>query len=100
MAGFYVCQCHTARVSFKENIAKEIDYQVKRLRNHPCIAVWCGNNEISIFLEDPAPEMIPDAFKPMFEKLAATRTSKTYTNYMEVFGYFIHWHVVNRITPE
>jgi beta-mannosidase len=83
----------------KEDIAKEIDYQVRRLRNHPCIAVWCGNNEISIFLEDPSPEMIPDAFKALFAKLAAGRTSKIYTNYLEIFGYFIP-SVVNRITPE
>ena len=25
--------------------AKEIDYQTRRLRHHPCIALWCGNNE-------------------------------------------------------
>ena len=83
----------------KEDIAKEIDYQVRRLRNHPCIAVWCGNNEISIFLENPVPDNIPDAFKAMFQKLAATRTPKTYTDYLEMFGYFIPG-VVNRITPE
>jgi beta-mannosidase len=83
----------------KEDIGKEMDHQVRRLRNHPCIAVWCGNNEISIFLEDPAPEMIPDAFKAIFAKLAATRTSKTYTNYLEIFGYSIPG-IVNRITPE
>jgi beta-mannosidase len=83
----------------KEDIAKEIDYQVRRLRNHPCIAVWCGNNEISIFLENPDPEFIPDAFKAMFAKLAATRTAKSYIDYLEIFGYFIPG-VVNRITPE
>jgi len=83
----------------KEDIAKEIDYQVRRLRNHPCIAVWCGNNEISIFLEQPDPDFIPDAFKALFAKLAATRTSKTYTDYLEIFGYFIPG-IVNRITPE
>ena len=83
----------------KEDIAKEIDYQLRRLRNHPCIAVWCGNNEISIFLEQPDPDFIPDAFKALFAKLAATRTSKTYTDYLEIFGYFIPG-IVNRITPE
>ena len=83
----------------KEDIAKEIDYQVRRLRNHPCIAVWCGNNEISIFMEDPDPDFIPDAFKAMFAKLAATRTSKTYTDYLEIFDNLIPG-VVNRITPE
>jgi len=61
--------------------------------------VWCGNNEISIFLEDPDPEFIPDAFKALFAKLAAGRTAKTYINYLEIFGYFIPG-VVNMITPE
>ncbi len=28
-----------------ENIRKEAEYNVQRLRNHPSIALWCGNNE-------------------------------------------------------
>ena len=28
-----------------ENIRKEAEYNVKRLRNHPSVALWCGNNE-------------------------------------------------------
>lgn len=31
--------------SYKENIAREAEYQIKRLRNHPSIVLWCGNNE-------------------------------------------------------
>ncbi len=31
-----------------DNIAKEIEYNVKRLRHHPCLALWCGNNEIEV----------------------------------------------------
>ena len=30
---------------YSELVRKEIDYQTKRLRRHPCIALWCGNNE-------------------------------------------------------
>jgi beta-mannosidase len=30
---------------FKLNIESEADDQVRRLRNHPSIVVWCGNNE-------------------------------------------------------
>lgn len=29
-----------------ENIRKEAEYNVRRLRNHACLALWCGNNEI------------------------------------------------------
>lgn len=33
--------------AFVENVKQEAIDQVIRLRHHPCIAVWCGNNEIS-----------------------------------------------------
>lgn len=33
---------------FHENVEAEIVDNVKRLRNHPCIALWCGNNEIEV----------------------------------------------------
>jgi len=31
---------------FLKNIEEEVRYQVQRLRSHPCIVLWCGNNEI------------------------------------------------------
>ena len=34
--------------SFMENVRQEIRDNVRRLRHHPGIAVWCGNNEISL----------------------------------------------------
>jgi beta-mannosidase len=30
---------------FKLNVAQEIEDQMKRLRDHACIVLWCGNNE-------------------------------------------------------
>jgi len=33
---------------FMENVRQEIRDNVRRLRHHPSIAVWCGNNEISL----------------------------------------------------
>lgn len=89
----------------KESIGEEVDYQVRRLRNHPCIAVWCGNNEISIFSEaslyvDPTDSgVIPEAFKALFDKILSSIKPKTFTDYLEMFGYFIPG-IVNRITPE
>ena len=38
--------------SFIDNITAEVEYNVKRLRNHPCIALWCGNNEIEVAWEN------------------------------------------------
>ena len=30
---------------FRREVECEVDYQTRRLRNHPCLALWCGNNE-------------------------------------------------------
>ncbi len=32
--------------SFMDNVAMEVRDNVRRLRHHPCIALWCGNNEL------------------------------------------------------
>jgi len=37
---------------FMENVRREAGDVLRRLRHHPCIAVWCGNNEISYLVKD------------------------------------------------
>lgn len=32
--------------TFLANVKKEIEYNIKRLRHHASLALWCGNNEI------------------------------------------------------
>ncbi len=32
--------------AFIANVREEVKYQIERLKNHPCIVLWCGNNEI------------------------------------------------------
>lgn len=31
--------------SFRRTVELEAEYQLKRLRSHPCMALWCGNGE-------------------------------------------------------
>ncbi|MFZ0681034.1 MAG: sugar-binding domain-containing protein [Candidatus Binatus sp.] len=33
---------------FIENVVAEVAYQIERLRNHPSLALWCGNNEAQV----------------------------------------------------
>jgi len=33
-------------VAFQENVRREAIDQIKRLRDHPSIVIWCGNNEV------------------------------------------------------
>jgi beta-mannosidase len=32
--------------TFVENVAREAEHQIRRLRNHASLALWCGNNEM------------------------------------------------------
>lgn len=41
----FACSLYPAEGALLESIRQEAIYNVKRLRNHPCIALWCGNNE-------------------------------------------------------
>lgn len=42
----FACSMYPANEEFLANVKEEAVDNVKRLRNHPSIALWCGNNEI------------------------------------------------------
>lgn len=42
----FACSMYPGDEPFLNNVREEAVYNVRRLRNHPSIAVWCGNNEI------------------------------------------------------
>lgn len=41
----YACAMYPGSGGFLKTASKEADQQIERLRQHPCIALWCGNNE-------------------------------------------------------
>lgn len=41
----FACSLYPAEGELLENIRQEAIENVKRLRNHACVALWCGNNE-------------------------------------------------------
>ena len=42
----FACTPHPHDDAFLDNVAHEARYNIKRLRNHPSVAIWCGNNEV------------------------------------------------------
>ena len=44
----FACAMYPGSKSYLENVKQEAIENVKRLRNHPSLALWCGNNEVLI----------------------------------------------------
>ncbi len=42
----FACNLYPSTEDFLENVAEEVDYQVRRLSSHPSIVLWCGDNEL------------------------------------------------------
>ena len=43
----FACTTYPHDEAFMERVAREAEYNIRRLRNHPSLAMWCGNNEIA-----------------------------------------------------
>ena len=47
----FACGLYPTTPSFHSSVSQEISSQVKRLRNHPSITLWCGDNEHFMMLD-------------------------------------------------
>ena len=59
---------------FMENVRLEARDNLQRLRHHPCISVWCGNNEISLLNVSATwsdYHMSPSDYRKLFKELLA-----------------------------
>lgn len=83
----FACSMYPGDEAFLANVKKEAEYNVKRLRNHPCIALWCGNNEIDSAWSQ-FEENMGWGWK---EKLSAEQSATMWADYEEIF---------HRILPE
>ncbi|MFC1563765.1 glycoside hydrolase family 2 protein [candidate division KSB1 bacterium] len=67
----FACSMYPGDEEFLDNVRKEAEYQVKRLRGHPSLALWCGNNEIETAWfhwgwKQSVPETVWDDYKKIF----------------------------------
>ncbi len=51
----FACSMYPGDDAFLDNVREETVQNVRRLRNHPCIALWVGNNEIDSAWEADVP---------------------------------------------
>ncbi len=63
--------------AFVSNVLKEVEYNVKRIKHHPSLMLWCGNNEIEeANLHLPAKNKLMQSYRKFFyetlkEKISA-----------------------------
>lgn len=41
----FACSLYPTTPDFLAEVEDELEYQIPRLQSHPCIGIWCGNNE-------------------------------------------------------
>lgn len=46
----FACAVYDLTDEFEENIVHEFEDNIKRICHHPCLALWCGNNEMEMFV--------------------------------------------------
>lgn len=48
----FACATYRLTEEFEDNISHEIEENVRRIRHHACLALWCGNNEMEGMIYD------------------------------------------------
>ena len=47
----FACAVYNLTDEFEKNIRTELADNIKRIRHHACLCLWCGNNEMEMFVE-------------------------------------------------
>ncbi|MCL2473052.1 MAG: glycoside hydrolase family 2 protein, partial [Treponema sp.] len=47
----FACAVYELTDDFEVNIRCELADNIKRIRHHPCLGLWCGNNEMEMFVD-------------------------------------------------
>ena len=98
----FACAPYPHDPLFLQRVEAEAKYNIRRLRNHACLALWCGNNEIFEALrfwswrQRLSPEMYEEkkkGYKILFEDLLAKAVEKWDGErfYMQSSPYFSRW---------
>lgn len=79
----FACACYVLTPEFEENIKVEIKQNVRRLRHHASLGLWCGNNELE------------------WEYVAGTNhpNAKIKADYIKIYEYIIE-NIVKKEDPD
>lgn len=78
----FACAMFPGDAAFQENVKQEATDNIKRLRNHPSIALWCGNNEILAAWFGWGWKQKEDALNPV-------NSDKIWKSYTDIFHHIL-----------
>jgi beta-mannosidase len=93
----FACSVYPAGRGITKNIKKELEDNIKRIRNHPCLGLWCGNNEIEwmIYMLEKKPPV--ELHVP--EVIMSTKLKQIKKKYRDLFEKIIP-ETVKKYDPE
>lgn len=76
----FACTLYPSDPAFLSQVKEETAYNIRRLRNHPSLALWCGNNEVAVAIRnwgwkdgyaysDPQWATLLKGYETLFQKL-------------------------------
>lgn len=70
----FACNVYELDEAFAENIKQEVIYNAGRLKNHACLGLWCGNNELETAWQNwggyrEHSELLKKDYLEIFEKI-------------------------------
>lgn len=75
----FACAAYKLTGSLASSIKRELNDNIIRLRNHPCLGLWCGNNEIESMWEGwgvPPDKEAQNDYIEIFEKMIPQQLQK------------------------
>ncbi len=83
----FACSMFPGDSTYLNNIQREVTYNVKRLRNHPSIVLWCGNNEIDVAWGN-------------YQEKAGWGWKQKYTDVQQADLWLTYQKIFNKILPD
>ncbi len=87
----FACNMYPGDIDFINNVKEEAKQNIIRLREHPCIALWCGNNEVDNAWKDWG-------WQKQFN-YSSSDSSEIYSNYKKLFNSILP-KLTNLYSPE
>ena len=79
----FACAVYDLSEEFAEEIKEEVEDNIRRIRNHSCLGLWCGNNEVeAAWAEWDFPKTVKHRrdYQQIFEVLLSQTVAETDPN--------------------